>query len=214
MLNGRMSHSVDLGIMMLKIGLFIDVANQVEALSIANRSQRVNYWNLKEYFSEYLLWKQKIYGIYFTDEGVDFIKVLASLDYRPSFIKVRPNEVPPNRIAEIMLDIIDAYPKLDIVAIGSNSVEFIPLIKWLQARSVRVWIITPVLMHEEGDLNIDLLKENGMVELIEKIQSGPRNNDPKEQHERETTKTEAKSSLGEASQGTSSESSASIEEGL
>ncbi len=184
---------------MLKIGLFIDIANQVDALSEHCPDKRIDYWKLKEFFTEdneylqaNLLWKQKAYGIYYTDDGVDFIKVLASLGYKASFIKTR-NGNKPNRILEIALDIIDAYPKLDIVVIGSNSIEFLPLIEWLRVRSVRVWIVTPGLMHSEGDINIDLLNVAGIIEAIHTIQTGPRTND---ERQIDTTEDETKSSYG------------------
>jgi uncharacterized LabA/DUF88 family protein len=158
---------------MLKIGLFVDITNQVEALAIHKKGHRINYKTLVEFLRSdgNLLWKAKAYGIYLTDDGISFIEVLSTLGYQASFLKVKKPEDNPNRCLEIALDIIDAYPKLDIVVIGSNSVEFVPLIHWLRARSVRVWVVTPHLNHDGADRNIDLLREEGIVEPIHSIQS-------------------------------------------
>lgn len=158
---------------MLKVGLFVDIPNQVEALATHRKGHRINYKNLLDFLTQdgNLLWKSKAYGIYLTDDGISFIQVLTTLGYQPVFIKVKKPEDYPNRVSEIMLDIIDAYPKLDIVVLGSNSPEFRPLINWLQCRSVRVWIVTPFLCHDYADVNIDLLKIEGVVEPIHEIQA-------------------------------------------
>jgi hypothetical protein len=162
-----------LGGQMLKVGLFVDIPNQVEALATHRKGHRVNYKHLLEFLTQdgNLLWKAKAYGIYLTDDGISFIQVLTTLGYQSSFIKAKKPEEHPNRVSEIILDIIDAYPKLDIVVIGSNSPEFQPLIHWLQCRSVRVWVVTPNICHESGDVNIDLLKIDGIVEPIHVIQA-------------------------------------------
>ena len=166
--------SPGVGGQMLKIGLFVDIPNQVEALTHHKKGYRINYKKLMEYLSAdgNLIWTSRAYGIYLTDDGISFIQVLGSLGYKPSFIKVKRADENPNRVPEMMLDIIDAYPKLDIVVIGSNSPDFCPLIHWLQSRSVRVWIVTPQLHHDSGDVKIDLLKIDGVVEKIESIQKG------------------------------------------
>ena len=166
--------SVSFGGQMLKVGLFVDVSNQVEALASHKKGHRINYKHLLDFLTSdglNLIWKARAYGVYLTDDGISFVQVLTSLGYIPTFIKVKKAGEHPNRVAEIMLDIIDAYPKLDIVIIGSNSPEFCPLIHWLQCRSVRVWVVTPLLCHEEGDVKIDLLQTEGIVEPIHVIQS-------------------------------------------
>ena len=158
---------------MLKLGLFVDISNQVDALATHKKGHRVNYKTLLDFLTGdgNLLWKTKAYGVYLTDDGISFIEVLTMLGYQPSFIKVKRPEDYPNRCLEIALDIIDAYTKLDIVVIGSNSTEFLPLINWLRSRSVRVWVVTPLLCHNGGDVNIDLLFEENIVEPISSIQT-------------------------------------------
>ena len=154
---------------MLKVGVFVDVANQVNALSQNAMGHRVDY---KAYLAHIgndegkLIWKANAYGKYLTDDGISFINVLSAIGYRPIFIKTKTSDETPNRCLEITLDIIDAMAKLDIVVLGSNSKEFIPLIHWLQARSIRVWVVTPAVCHDAGDQNIDLLQVDGVITPI------------------------------------------------
>ena len=175
--------------MSLKIGIFVDIQNQVEAMSSSKKGHRLNYKKYLEFIAsldDSLLWKKNAYGIYLTDEGISFIQLLTHFGYRPSFIKAKyPGEV-CSRSTEITLDVIDAHQKLDIVVLGSNSPELIPLINWLQMRSVKVWQVTPQICHQQADWNVDLLKdENTVVEHINVLKaedhgsrSGNAQNDP------------------------------------
>lgn len=157
---------------MLKVGLFLNVTNQFGALSQKKKGHKVNYDRYREafVFEGEKLMMAYAYGDQVTDEAESFIHALRRMGYLTKFvnsIKDGQEIVHPNRNVEITVDIMSSCDRLDIVVVGSNDPELIPLINFLQGRGVKVIIATPVILHNEGNSNIDLLTATDLVENIQ-----------------------------------------------
>ena len=159
---------------MLRVGIFVNVANQFGALIQRKKGHKINYEKYLKYFlndGENLLMAYA-YGSKISDEAESFIHALKRMGYLTKFvtsIKIGSQDIlHPNRNVEMAVDIMGSYKKLDIIIIGSNDIELVPLINYLQCQGIKVIIATPVLLHNEGNVNIDLLT---MTDLIENIQS-------------------------------------------
>ena len=156
---------------MLKVGIFVNVTNQFGALSQKKKGFKVNYEKyLKEYTGNDRLLMAYAYGTQIEHEANSFIHALKRMGYLDKFVqstKISAQEIiHPNRNVEITVDIMSSCEKLDIIVLGSNDPELTPLIHWLQAKGIKVVVATPVLMHNTGNINIDLLN----TDLIENIQ--------------------------------------------
>lgn len=145
----------------MRLGVFVDIHNQVTAIQEQVKGYRVNYY-------KYLQLAQGIDDgfvvavAYVTQASDEFIHVLKKLGYVTKFNQLNKN-------VEMTLDIINLILKLDIVVIGSNSPDLIPLIHYLQMQGIKVGIISPGPLHTEGNYSIDLLTEGTTIEYIQDI---------------------------------------------
>lgn len=158
---------------MLRVGIFVNITNQFGALTQKKKGYKVNY---ERYLKQFLspgesLMLAYAYGSQVIDEAESFIHALRRMGYMTRFVtstKVTAQEIiQPNRNVEITVDIMRSCEKLDIVILGSNDLELVPLIVYLQGKGIKVIVATPVLLHAEGNVNIDLLISTDLVENIQ-----------------------------------------------
>jgi uncharacterized LabA/DUF88 family protein len=142
----------------MRLGVFVDIHNQVTAIQEQVKGHRVNYHKYLQLFEDEFV----IAIAYVTQASDEFIHVLKKLGYIPKFNQLNKN-------VEMTIDILNLVTKLDTVVIGSNSPDLIPLIRYLQLQGIKVGVVTPGLLHSEGNYSIDLLTEGTTIEYIQDI---------------------------------------------
>jgi len=146
----------------MRIGIFVDVASQFDALAFLMKGCRIDYGQYWKFIEKYSNRPTEIvsalaYGFQSNNEAEPFIYKLKSLGYTPKFITVEPQNK-PNRNIEIAIDILQMKSRLDIVVLGSNSPEFIPLIDHLYSIGIQVYVVAVGLTHDYAAVNIELTK--------------------------------------------------------
>jgi uncharacterized LabA/DUF88 family protein len=145
----------------MRLGVFVDIHNQVTAIQEQVKAHRVNYHKYLQLAQD--IDDQFVVAIaYVTQASDEFIHVLKKLGYIPKFNQLNKN-------VEMTIDILNLATKLDTIVIGSNSPDLIPLIHHLQMQGIRVGIISPGPLHTEGNYSIDLLTEGTVIEYIQDI---------------------------------------------
>jgi len=158
----------------MRVGVFVNISNQFSAISTKKKGYRVNYANylrnvIEE--SDHLV-VAIAYGSQLHSEASRFIYVLKKQGYVTKFLlsNQQVNEITqPNRNVEITIDILSLKEKVDKIIIGSNDIELVPLIHHLQMTGIKVNIISPVLTHQEGTVNSDILNDETIVEYIQNM---------------------------------------------
>lgn len=158
---------------MLRVGIFVNIANQFGVLNLKKKGHKVNY---ERYLSYFLSDGEKLmvayaYGTQVAGEAESFIHALKKMGYLTKFVlstKLTPQEIiHPARNVELTVDVLSAVDKLDIIVLGSNDTELIPLITHLQGRGIKVIVATPSLEHFKGNVNVDLLSATDLIESIQ-----------------------------------------------
>lgn len=157
----------------MRVGVFVNISNQFTAIALKKKGYRVNYAR----YLEYVLDEQDkliiaiAYGSQVSNEASRFIYVLKKQGYVTKFIgslQQSSQEIKqPNRNVEMTIDILGLKDKVDKIIVGSNDIELVPLIHHLQMLGVKVNIITPVLSHQEGTVNTDIVNDEDIVEYIQ-----------------------------------------------
>ncbi len=147
---------------MQRVGVFVNVSNQFASLNAKNKGFRVNYAEYLRYINDQTnseITLSIAYVSQVNNESESFIEVLSQLGYVIKFSKAKREQgtiIHPNRNVEMAMDIIEATEKLDTIVLGTNDLDLIPLIWQLRTRGIKVFVITPVLTHSEGTINIDI----------------------------------------------------------
>ena len=158
---------------MLRIGIFVNITNQFGALNQKKKGHKVNY---ERYLTYFLGDGEKVimanaYGTQVAGEAESFIHALRKMGYLTKFLlsqKVGNQDiVHPARNVEMTVDVLGSADKLDIVVLGSNDTELIPLIVHLQGRGIKVIVATPYLEHAKANISIELVS----TDLVENIQA-------------------------------------------
>lgn len=157
--------------MSLRVGVFVNVANQFSALAMRKKSCRVNY---DRYLKSILDDRDRLitavaYGTQLVDEASNFIYFLRKVGFLTKFVssvKAGQAIIQPSRNVEMTIDIMHMVEKLDAVVIGSNDPELIPLVQFLQLRGIQVSVITPTPFNSDAVKTIDILADETLVESI------------------------------------------------
>lgn len=152
-----------------RVGVFVDVTHQFAAVQ-ERYNKKINYELYLKHAvnSEHLMWAYA-YGTQISTEAEGFIKRLRSFGYEPKYLKALSNgEKKVDLTAmdftlEIATDIIRHYERLDSVILGSNDSRFIPVVKFLQERGLRVVIFACQIPNDLAST------ANKAVELPEEI---------------------------------------------
>jgi len=159
----------------MRVGVFVNISNQFAAISLKKKGYRVNYAN---YLKRVLDEQDKLviaiaYGSQVNNEASRFIYVLKKQGYVTKFVvSMQQNSqdiIQPDRNVEMTIDILGLKDKVDKIIIGSNQVELVPLIHYLQMTGVKVNVISPALSHQEGTINMDILNDEDIVEYIQSM---------------------------------------------
>lgn len=162
---------------MQRLGIFVNVTNQFGTLTNNFRKgHRVNYEGYLAHFSEGFDRIIAIaYGTQVAEEANAFILALRHMGYTPKFAQAtlvgRQDIVHPSRNVEMTLDILQVYERLDVIVVGSNDPELIPLINFLKMRGIKVIVATPIPVHSEGTSNIDICTITDLVVNIQDMRS-------------------------------------------
>lgn len=157
---------------MQRIGIFVNVTNQFGALTQKKKGFKVNYQRFLQHFTgdDEKLILAYAYGSQIADEANSFIYALKGMGYLTKFVTSIKNNreiIHPNRNVEMTVDIMSSCERLDIVVLGTNDSELVPLIHYLQTKGIKVIVASPVLSHNAGNTNIDLLNSTDLVENIQ-----------------------------------------------
>lgn len=157
----------------MRVGIYVNVSNQFSALSSKRKGHRVNYAKYLEFASSFGDTNIAViaYGTQVGTEAGNFIQVLKRLGYSTKFsfsAKIGQNIIHPNRNIEITIDIMSILDKLDVIILGSNDRELIPLIQYVRSRGVTVVLATPIVLHDEATKSIDII-DHDIVQYIQSM---------------------------------------------
>jgi uncharacterized LabA/DUF88 family protein len=129
-----------------RVGVFVDVTHQFTAVQ-ERYSKRINY----EKYLERAVGGESLhcayaYGAQVSTEAQGFIKRLRAFGYEPKYqqapvgIEQKANLNAADFAVEMTLDVVRHMERLDSVVLGTNDERFVPLIRYLQERGLRVSI--------------------------------------------------------------------------
>jgi uncharacterized LabA/DUF88 family protein len=129
-----------------RVGVFVDVTHQFTAVQ-ERYSKRINYEKyLERAVSGESLHCAYAYGAQVSTEAQGFIKRLRAFGYEPKYqqapvgIEQKANLNAADFAVEMTLDVVRHMERLDSVVLGTNDERFVPLIRYLQERGLRVSI--------------------------------------------------------------------------
>lgn len=127
-----------------RVGIFVDVTHQFTAVQ-ERYGKRINY---EKYLSLAVngesLHCAYAYGAQVSTEAQGFIKRLRALGYEPRYqqapvgIEQKADLNAADFAVEMTLDIIRNIERLDCIVLGTNDERFVPLVRFLQERGLRV----------------------------------------------------------------------------
>lgn len=135
------------------VGVFVDLAKLYHAVTLTNKMSRIQYnLYLEGAKRDYELHRAYAYGVQIDGEAESFADVLAGLGYdvkykrakrvrnpyKPSEFIPSIRETPSN--LDIALDVFKNLDYMDVVVLGTNDTEIVPLIEFLKERGIRVEI--------------------------------------------------------------------------
>lgn len=133
-----------------RVGIFVNVSNQFYSVSQAHKGAKVDY---AKYMAKCFgprggtLARAFAYGVQMKDESRDFIAYLRHAGYEPKYKQARQIDGRPS-IAKtdwnmgLAMDVIRHLGKLDVVVIGSNDPDLVPLVQFIKERAVKVVIFS------------------------------------------------------------------------
>lgn len=129
-----------------RVGVFIDVTHQFTAVQ-ERYSKRINFEKyLERAVSGENLHCAYAYGAQVSTEAQGFIKRLRALGYEPRYqqapvgIEQKADLNAADFSVEMTLDVMRNLDRLDSVVLGTNDERFVPLVRYLQERGLRVSI--------------------------------------------------------------------------
>lgn len=144
----------------MNIGLFIDVLNLHYCVDI-KYGRKLNYelyLNKIVDFGE-LKWKFA-YGTQKKDEADKFIYRLKHLGFDVKYLTLIKNRIITTRV-DLIIDIIKLINKLDVVILGTNNLDYIPLIQWIRNQGIKCGVFATRIsknLKEECDFYIEIDK--------------------------------------------------------
>lgn len=127
-----------------RVGVFVDVTHQFTAVQ-ERYSKRINY---EKYLSQAVngesLHCAYAYGAQVSTEAQGFIKRLRALGYEPRYqqapmgIEQKADLNAADFAVEMTLDVMRNLERLDCVVLGTSDERFVPLIRYLQERGLKV----------------------------------------------------------------------------
>jgi uncharacterized LabA/DUF88 family protein len=129
-----------------RVGIFVDVTHQFTAVQ-ERYSKRINYEKyLHRAVAEDSLHCAYAYGAQVSTEAQGFIKRLRAIGYEPRYqqapvgIEQKADLNAADFAVEMTLDVIRNLERLDCVVLGTSDERFVPLVKYLQERGLKVSI--------------------------------------------------------------------------
>lgn len=129
-----------------RVGIFVDVTHQFTAAQ-ERYGKRINYAKYLELaVNGESLHCAYAYGAQVSTEAQGFIKRLRALGYEPRYqqapvgVEQKADLNAADFSVEMTLDIIRNLERLDCVVLGTSDERFVPLIRFLQERGLKVSI--------------------------------------------------------------------------
>jgi uncharacterized LabA/DUF88 family protein len=133
---------------MKSVGVFVNVNNQFYAVAQQHRGAKVDYAAyLKSAVGDGVLHRAFAYGVQMKEEAAPFIGCLRQMGYEPKYRQARMIDGRPSiRSTDwnmgIAMDVMRHVPKLDVVVLGSNDPDLVPLVLYLKERAIKVVILS------------------------------------------------------------------------
>jgi uncharacterized LabA/DUF88 family protein len=146
------------------IGVFVDIARQFHSVSQVNKNARINYERyLQKAIGDQELHRAVAYGVQIENEAQPFISALRNLGYEAKYRQARYIDNKPsirhtNWNIGLTMDVVRNIKFLNIVIIGSNDPELVPLIEWIKEQGVKVMIYSSSI-HRDLRAVSDVCKE-------------------------------------------------------
>lgn len=132
-----------------EVGVFVNVSNQYYTVNNLFRGGKIDY---VKYLARALneneqLYRAFAYGVQMEREANGFITCLNQIGFEPNYktarlIDGKPSIRNTDRNMDMAMDIIRCLEKLDVVVIGSNDPNLIPLVKFIRERGKKVVILS------------------------------------------------------------------------
>lgn len=165
-----------------EVGVFVNVSNQFYTVNNTFRGGKIDY---QKYLARAVndneqLYRAFAYGVQMEREASGFIACLNSFGFETNYktariIEGKPSIRQTDRNMDMAMDVIRCLDKLDVVVIGSNDPNLIPLVKFIRERGKKVIILSCCIGRELREaanqcieIKDDLLEEkkegNGCLE--------------------------------------------------
>ncbi len=147
---------------MNNIGIFIDVSSIYYHIGRKYPNRKLDYNKLLDFLkNDGNIYRSFAYGSQIKDESVRFIDRLQHIGFETKYRSTQPSQR-VNWNVGIALDIVRIIPKLDIVIIGSNDFELVPLFGWIKDQGVKGIILSSNVcrsLKESADEWIEITEE-------------------------------------------------------
>lgn len=150
---------------MKSVGVFANVSNQFYSVLSAFRGGKIDYQKyLEKAVGTDELYRAFAYGVQMANEAIPFISCLNKIGFETRYkhariIDGKPNIRETDWNAGIMMDVVRHLDRLDIVVLGSNDVDLVPLIEFIKERGVKAVIFScriPFELRETADQIIEI----------------------------------------------------------
>jgi uncharacterized LabA/DUF88 family protein len=167
---------------MKSLGIFVDITNQYYAALAYHRDKggKIDYEKyIKVATDGYTLYRAFAYGVQMQTEAAGFVSILRILGYEPRYrtavmIGDKPDIRKTDRNMMLAMDVWRTIGKLDVVKIGSNDPDLVPLIERIQELGVQVHVFSCNIPREIREvanrfieIGEDVLLEAGNTHEIE-----------------------------------------------
>lgn len=153
----------------MNTGIFVDVSNQFSTVASVHRGAKINY---KGYLDSALrgrsLYRAFAYGVQLNTEANEFIFSLREIGFEPKYriarkIDGRPSIKRTDRNMPLAMDVMRHLHKLDIVVIGSNDPDLVPLVAYIKERGIKVVIFACRVGSELRDVADEVIEVDNTV---------------------------------------------------
>lgn len=144
--------------MISQSAVFIDIASEFRVISRISKYTRVDYEKLYKFITDNnSIHKAFAYGVQLENESDKFIRALSYIGFIPRYRKAKTlsllcqgckkqiNEKSirsTSCLVDMSLDIVRNSPHVNKIIIGSNDLDILPILEWIQEQGILIEIIS------------------------------------------------------------------------
>jgi len=128
----------------MRTAVFVDIISLFYNINYVYPQQKLDYKNYLDKLREkYNIYRAIAYGASISNEAQDFIRCLRGNGFETKYVPARKFNSKAvikytDRTMDIAMDILRMIDRIDVVVIGSNNINFIPLFNYLKEKGIKV----------------------------------------------------------------------------